>query len=482
MSRRLALSCAALVMLFVAAACGQKPGVSEEVGGFGVAAGVPVIDPTTGATIDPVTGDVIDPVTGEVISEGTGSVTGGGTTTGGGETSGGDAGGGDTGGGDVAEPGEPSGGDATGVEEGVIRIGVHAPITGAAPVPSAAFERGKDLYWEWLKSNNESINGRDVEVSFRNDNYNPSQAVAACKEMVEKDKVFLLYGLAGVDQISACARYAASVGVPYISAGVSEIGLENLPNYFAMWQSYAQQGPLLTDMLTTKLGAEGEKNGMVRFNTPGFQDAHDSWVASMEDAGATVDYDRAVSKTAGTSDAQTVATELAQQQIENVYVLTSPTWFIQLVNAASNQNYKPQWVGVGLSMGIDTVPNVTCRNNQGLHNARFLNPFPAVIDANRFDPNYQEAGGRNDTTNGSIEFGLWGASKVIGELLKLPGKELTRERFVYFAERAQRVKTGVFPDVSYTPENHFGGTGMHLVRADCGPARWVTEQPFVSDF
>jgi branched-chain amino acid transport system substrate-binding protein len=391
----------ALLMLLVAAACGQKPGLVDNTT-LTTATGEEGVLDESGNLVDPETGEVL--ATAEELASG-GETSGGTTTTttGGGSdspTTGGDAPTDEGGGNEPA----PTGGDSTGVEGDTIKIGIHAPITGAAPVPSQSFDKGKDLYWEYLRSSNQSINGRHVEVVFRNDNYNPSQAVAACREMVEDEKVFLLVGIAGTDQIQACARYASSVGVPYISAGVTEIGLTTLRNYFAIWMTYPQQGPLLADLLVTKLGAKSEKNGMVRFNTPTFADGHDTFVSAMEDMGASVDYDRAVSKTAGTSEAQTIATELRTQGIENVHVLVSPTFFIQLAQAAVNQQYKPQYVGYGLTKGLDTVANVACKNNSSIQNARFLSPFPAYFDSNRFDPEFRKAGGTDD-----IMFGLWGS-------------------------------------------------------------------------
>ncbi|MGI8407852.1 MAG: ABC transporter substrate-binding protein [Actinomycetota bacterium] len=473
------------VMVMVAAACGQKEGVALQ-----TAAGGQIALPE-GASVD-AAGNIVD-AEGKVIgtvNEGifgagtTGSTTTGGTTgtalggttgtTGSNSNTGTENGGSDDGSddGDKAPP-PSSGGNTTGIEGDVIKIGIHAPITGAAPVPSASFDKGKDLYWDFI---GKSVNGREVEVVFRNDNYNPSQAVSGCREMVEEEKVFLLIGIAGTDQIQACARYAATVGVPYISAGVTEIGLDTLQNYFAIWMSYPQQGPLLADLLTTKLGAKDEKNGMVRFNTPTFQDGHDTFIAAMNDAGAEVAYDRAVSKTSEASTAQTIATELNQQGIQNVHVLVSPLFFIQLSQAAASQRYFPQYVGYGLTKGLDTVANAACKNSSSIQNARFLSPFPAFVDSNRFDPDFREAGGTDD-----IMLGLWGTSKVVAEMLKAPGKDLSRERFIAFAQEAD-IKTGVFPDVSFSPSDHFGGTAMHLLRADCPNNRFVTEQAFVRDF
>ncbi|MDQ4059335.1 MAG: ABC transporter substrate-binding protein [Actinomycetota bacterium] len=462
------------LMVLALAACGQKPGVSEQTGPLGALAdldGDGIAD--TGVDAD---GDGIADLGGNGSSDGTLADGGDSGSTGSSDSGGGGGGGGGpqgSGGGGAA----PSGGDTTGVTDNSIKIGLHAPITGAAPVPQASFEKGKDLYFEWLKRNNQSINGRGVTVVSKNDNYNPSQAVAVCQEMVEQDKVFLLFGLAGTDQIQACARYAESVGVPYLSAGVTEIGLTSLRTYFALWMSYKQQGPLIADMVVDKLGGRGKVNGMVRFQTPNFQDAHDSWVSAMGSKGARVTYDRAVPKTAGASDAQTVATELRQRGVDIVYILSSPSWFIQLANAAAQQGYKPQWVGAGITKALDTVANVACKNQGSIDNARFLHPAPAYVDSDKFDPDFRKAGGTDD-----IMWGLWAGSKATAALLRRPGKDLSRERFVYFSERASSIKTGVLPTLSFSPTDHFGGSQMHLLRAECSDNRFVTEQAFVNNF
>ena len=66
-----------------------------------------------------------------------------------------------------------------------IRIGIHAPVTGAAPFPQKAFELSNDLYWKYLADKG-GVHGRNVEVVFRDDKYNPTSAVQACREMVEQ--------------------------------------------------------------------------------------------------------------------------------------------------------------------------------------------------------------------------------------------------------------------------------------------------------
>ena len=161
-----------------------------------------------------------------------------------------------------------------------------------------------------MKQSKETIHGRNVEAILKNDNYNPSQAVAVCKEMVEKDDVFLLSGLAGADQIQACARYAASVGVPYVSLGTTKTALEGLPNYFAFSMTWPAQGRLLGDFFVDRLRGKRKKNGVLLFDTPNYRDTYENFMRSMNNRNADIHYNRAISHGAGQTEAQVVVQEM----------------------------------------------------------------------------------------------------------------------------------------------------------------------------
>jgi ABC-type branched-subunit amino acid transport system substrate-binding protein len=471
-------------MLLVAAACGQKPNVALQASGSG---GLPA-----GFAVNE-EGEVVNTATGEVVGTaedllGTDSglgagIEGGGTIEGGGEVAAGEDPGASGGGG--AAPPPSSGGDTTGVTADTIKIGIHAPLTGAAPVPSDSVEKGKDLYFRWMADQGQSLFGRKVEVVLKNDQYNPSTAVSVCKEMVEKDKVFLLSGAAGTDQIQACARYAASVGVPYLGAGVTELVLNQLPNYFATTTTYNDQGPLLADMLVSDLGGKNEKNGMLTFETPNFEDARQGFRDGMKRQGATIHYERTVSKGAGTSEARTVVQEMSTQGIENVYVLTSPVWWLNVLSQANTQQYSPQWIGVGISMTFDTVASVACRGGSSIDGAKFFSPFPAWIDVNRFDPDFRKAVDKfHSDERGGDDFMVlsWQGSKTIWDMFQGVGKDLSREAFMFEVERMRNLKNGLGPVLNYSPDDHFGAKEVHVSEARCSDNRWHTIKSFVSDF
>ncbi len=174
----------------------------------------------------------------------------------------------------------PAGEDRTGVSDTEIVIGLHAPITGAAPVPQDSLEKAKGLYWRFVAEHG-GIFGRNVRVVIKDDQFNPTRAVQVCREMVERDKVFLLMGI-GTDQTIACARYASEAGVPYFATGGSEAGFADLSTYFNVSMTFPQQAPMVARVVQR---ASLTKVGVLTINTPNYNDTHSALEAAARAAG-----------------------------------------------------------------------------------------------------------------------------------------------------------------------------------------------------
>lgn len=380
-------------------------------------------------------------------------------------------------------------GAAPGVTRRSIKIGLHMPFTGAVPIPSESADKGARLLWRWLRAKERAINGRHVRVVVKNDNYNPSQAVAVCKEMVEQDNVFLLSSMMGGsnsgNESTACARYAASVGVPYVTVGSSRLFVAKLPRYFAVTETMGMQARRLADHLISDRGAKGDVNGIVRFDTPMFQEAHDRFKAAMEKRGAEITYDRAVTHTAGTTEAQVVVQEMKAAGVQNVLVLTSPVWWLQVLQAANSHDYEPLWTGVGVTMTIsDTIPDIACNHGPSIDGATFVSPMPSFAERNNFDQTHDRALERvypEEGNGDSFTWLGWATSQALKDMLGQAGRRLTRARFAR-AVVGQTMRTGILPPVHFTPRDHFGGNSTHLLKARCSDQRWHTVRRFVKDF
>ncbi|MGH9197402.1 MAG: ABC transporter substrate-binding protein, partial [Acidimicrobiia bacterium] len=349
-------------------------------------------------------------------------------------------------------------GDTDGITATEIKIGLHAPLTGAAAVPLVDIQRGTGIYSSWLKGKGGSIHGRHMTTIWRDDQYSPSEAVRQCADLVEKQKVFMLVGGAGTDQILACARYAASKGVPYLSAGVTENVVKGLNNYFAVSMSYPQQGKLLAEMVhkfdagsqggkvfadrcdegagaagdpfCRNIGDAAPKVAVVYSNTDGIYDGRDAFLRAWKEvSGKDVDQTFAITKfNIAAGEANSLVQRLKSGGFDVVYPLTSPTNWLSILRVSEGQQYAPRWVGVGLTMGINTVATTACgQSGNSFANSLFLNPWFSVDSGNARQ--FAEGWG-GDYRDHDIAFGLWGISIAEHSMLDAVGKDITRSKFI----------------------------------------------------
>lgn len=443
------------------AACGQKPGVHiEQITAGQASSGLQE------------SGD-------EELGLG-GSTTAGGTTTSTGTS-------GPTG---VTAGGTQSGGssgpttssakvDRTGVTDKEITIGIHAPVTGAAPFPAGSFEAGREVYWK--RSNAPLIFGRKVKVLFENDDYNPTTARDRCRKMAEQQKAFLLVGGGGTDQVQACAQYAAQAKLPYLSAGTTEVGVSKLPNYFGVSMSYKQQTSLLWQLINSDSRLKGLKVAMVRTDTPNFDDAHQGFLASKP-SGKELVLDKTLPKNPSQNDYSQMAVNLAGADAQVVFILTAPVHYVQLT-ARLPSNYRPWWVGVGITKGLNAVLETGCQTSQNaIEKGLFFSPTPGLDVIDQLDPDfkkaYREVNGKEGDDIGIL---LWGLNKNLHKMFEQVGADLSRQSFISKIAMA-RIETNVYPTLQFSNANRFGASTVHLLKANCSTKQYSTEKTFASGF
>jgi hypothetical protein len=120
--------------------------------------------------------------------------------------------------------------------------------------------------------------------------------------------------------------------------------------------------------------------------------------------------------------------------------------------------------------------------SQALKNgATFFSPFPGLDKIDAMDPNYQKTyQAQNNTAGDDIGLALWGGEKLLAAQMQAAGKGMTRQSFVS-ASLGKKFSTGVYPDVDYA-KSRFGGTAVHVLKANCGSQKYDTESTFKSSF
>ena len=393
------------------------------------------------------------------------SGTAGGSTSTAGSTSGGATGG--TGGTQQVKC-STLGQNVPGITPSEIRVGVHAPVTGAAPLPANSFRDGLQAYW---KNPAHKVCGRTVVIDFQDDKYTPQTARDVCGPMSRRD--FIVIGAAGTDQIQSCATMPdiAGKGVPYLSAGVTTNGLTSLANYFALTLTYAQQA----DLVLRNAKAQGyglKKWAVVTSNTNNFKDARQAMESVLKAAGIAftdIQVDASSSGNIQTRAAGTGST-IANGGYDTVFVDTSPGYWIYMQSTANT--FTGNWVGPGVTMTEVTVAQLACKANP-IIKANFLAPYPGLDHAT------QEFKTANNGSYDDIYWSLWGLSQAIQQVLNA-SSSLTRPAFI------DSLRVASLPGGVYAPERfnggHFGGTGAYSLRINCNetqpnqnnPGSWDT--------
>lgn len=455
--RRLAVLLLGAALL--SSACGLKPEVVDSlastggqgIAGDGLSAGGDglAVDGAPG-TIDPETGEVIPGTAGGSTSTGsTGGTSGTSTTTGGGTTTSG----GKTG----PTTATTAKGTTTGVTEDLIKIGIHAPLSGASPLPQGSFESGAKKFWAGKK-----IFGRSVEVEIRDDKYTPSGAVRACEELSRIS--FIVLGAAGTDQIQACGRNRTlqRSKTPYISSGVTENGLRGIPTYFANSLTYKQQSPIVVANSKKRKFPTGTW-ALVLSDTPNFEDAKTSMEAELKKAGIAYEY-IPVPKAGTDSDAAALAAKLRAGRYPVVYFLGQPFFFAKTVQQTQDATYAPTWTGPGPSMGVNSVLSLTC-GAQGGFTASFLSPYHGLDRAPK-GSDYAD----------DIEMITAGSMMGVEFMLKqLTADTLNRETVISKLQGGMKIPGGIFPPTDYS-RGQFGGTGVYALVPNCDNNQWATAE------
>jgi branched-chain amino acid transport system substrate-binding protein len=301
-----------------------------------------------------------------------------------------------------------------------------------------------------------------------------------CKELVEKEKVFLLIGGAGVDQIKSCAEYAASAGIPYFSPGVTEGPFRGMQNYFALSETYSQQNVQLGQLIKNQV--KKKKVGMVLTDSPLLKETADSFKAAAAKNGLEVVYEGKLAKDAGKNQTDTQVSNLEGKGAEVVYALISPTVFGYLVASAKQQGYFPTFTGPGLSVGLNLVATATCPPPP-FPDIRYLSPMVQTDVINQYDkdynPAYRERNGRDGDDIGIL---LWGLEKAIRLMMEADGADLSRQGLIQAVTSGKPFATNVYAPMTYGAVPHFGAKATTLLTIDCQQIRFRTTKAFASQF
>jgi len=316
-----------------------------------------------------------------------------------------------------------------GASDTEIKLGHCCPYSG----PASAYGVIGKLHQAFWKAVNDAggINGRKVNFITLDDGYSPPKTVEVVRQLVEQEKVLLLYQTLGTPTNTAIHKYVNQKKIPqlYISTGASKWGdpkhfpwtMGFQPDYHTEGAIYAKH--LLATVKDAKVGVlmqnddygkdyfEGFKEGLgkdvnriAKHVTYEITDPTvDSQVIQLKDSGANVFFNISTPKFA------------AQAIRKAADIGWKPVQYLNNVSASVASVIKP--AGYEASQGILTAAYLKDPTDKQWDNAPDMKTWRAWMDknmpgANQADANYIFA---------------YAVSTLMAETLKRCGDTLTRE-------------------------------------------------------
>jgi branched-chain amino acid transport system substrate-binding protein len=131
-----------------------------------------------------------------------------------------------------------------GITAKTILLGGTSPLSGTASA-YASVARGASAYFRYVNDRG-GVNGRSITYKVVDDAYDPSQTVAATRQLVEQDRVFAIFNSLGTEHNVATRAYLNASRVPqlFVASGATTFGRDykEFPWTIGFQPSYRAEG------------------------------------------------------------------------------------------------------------------------------------------------------------------------------------------------------------------------------------------------
>lgn len=343
--------------------------------------------------------------------------------------------------------------DKIGIQPTKITFCGHAATTFGPAFNTS--EQDLNVYWEEVGK----IHGRTVEVTYENDNYDPTQAIQAAQACKQKNP-FVFIGGIGFDQIPAVRKFAEDNKMFY----VHHIARQDLAKRYSF-------SPLPTveqigDLAAQWVGAhfKGKKVGIIYRDSENWDTGRTTFINRLKKLGSNaIVAQRGVIKNQGSY--VTELNELRTKGSELVFVWENALAATAIVQEAKSQNWSPQFLIFPFNTTTDAVGDQAL--TPPIHGIStwpayspgdYSGPFASYAnEIKRMESVYDER--RPGITVTDIHWMVWLSYRDLHRMLLACGKDCTRNKLLGLFLWKKYTYEEVAPScpVDYTRNGHVGG-------------------------
>jgi branched-chain amino acid transport system substrate-binding protein len=375
------------------------------------------------------------------------------------------------------------GSSAPGVTDTSVKIGSHQPLTGPAAPGYSEIAPAAKAFFQYVNSQG-GVNGRKINLIYKDDGYNPTKTVEVTKQLVLQDKVFAMWGGLGTPTHTKVVDYLNSSKVPdlFVSSGCPcwDDGTKH-PYTFGWQPNYTIEGKILGQYI--KQHFAGKKVGVF------YQDddfGQGGLAGIKQQVGNQIVAAKPYQPTVTNVAPQVTAFQKAGAQVLVDFSIPAFTALERLTSF--KLGYKPQLMVSNVGIDPTTVGGLLKEFSKGKADTALIEGaltdayLPSPTDtSNGWIKLFRKVHDQYDAKapfDGNVEYGM-ASAYTFAQVLKNAGKDLTRQGLVDAVEKGGFTGPGLVP-YRYTKDVHGGFGGAQMASIKNG--KIVTSgQPMVTD-
>jgi ABC-type branched-subunit amino acid transport system substrate-binding protein len=370
-----------------------------------------------------------------------------------------------------------------GVTKTSVLIGSHQPLTGPAAPGYSEIAPAAKAFFQYLNAQG-GVNGRKINLIYKDDGYNPTKTVDVTKQLVLQNKVFAIWGGLGTPTHTKVVDFLNSSRVPdlFVSSGCPCWDDGNKHPYTFGWQpNYTIEGKILGQYIKQKF--PGKKVGVF------YQDddfGQGGLAGLKQQLGSQIAAAKPYQPTVTNVAPQITAIQKSGAQVLVDFSIPAFTALERLTSF--KLGYKPQLAVSNVGIDPTTVGGLLKSFSKGKADTALIEGaitdayLPSTADAsNSWVQLFKKIHDQYDAKapfDGNVEYGM-ASAYTFAQALKNAGKNPTRQSIVSAVEAGGFTGPGLVP-FRYSKSEHGGYGGGQIATIKNGQIV-VQGQPMVTD-
>jgi len=337
-----------------------------------------------------------------------------------------------------------------GVSESEILIGQTLGLTGTMAGRAGELREGEKLYFDYINAHG-GVNGRKINIIVLNDNYDPKLGIANVEQLINTEKVFALFDVAGTAVNSAILPQITQADIPlfFPSTGASVVRNPTNRQIFTLRASYAQETSKLVNYLAT---VHQNKIVVVYQNSAFGKDCLASLDKEMTRLGLKTTL--AVPVENDGSNADQAAAKVAQADPQALILFTTGKPTVDVVHSFRHVLSATPIYTISAMGDTSSIKDLGADGIGVSVSSVVPSPWGFAPVVREYQATMAAAGNKN-LSYYSLEGYL--NAKVFVEAIRRTGHDLTRQKLISTMENISDLDAGGFA-VSFGKQNHQGSS------------------------